>query len=81
MKKEVFWTNRPAKTIRSIYLALLIAALPLLVWNELVQQVNSSLNDVLLWRRGPVHSQAVNDIVLVATDDSTAEWAHPMGHQ
>jgi signal transduction histidine kinase len=64
--------------IRSIYLILLIAALPLLVWNELVQQVNASLNDILLWRRGPVHSQAVDDIVLVAIDDSTAARYGPL---
>lgn len=78
MAKSTYWTNRPATAIRSIYLVLLIAALPLLVWNELAQQVNANLNDVLLWRRGPVHSQAVDRIVLAAIDDSTAAQYGPL---
>src|SRR3974377_1057524 len=78
MEQRAFGTNRPLLAIRSIYIVLLIAALPLLVWNELVQQVNANLNDILLWRRGAVHSQAVDDIVLVAIDDSTAAQYGPL---
>lgn len=40
--------------------------------------MNASLNDILLWRRGQVHSQAVDDIVLVAIDDTTAAQYGPL---
>jgi len=81
MEQSAFRTNRSAIAIRSIYLLLIVATLPILVWNELVQQVNASLNDILLWRRGPVHSQAVDDIVLVVIDDSTAaKWPVALHH-
>ena len=71
-------TARPALAIRTIYLMILIALLPVLVWNGLIQQLDASLTDVLLRFRGPVHSRAVNDIVLVALDDSTAARYGPL---
>lgn len=69
---------RPALAIRTIYLLVLVAVLPVLVWNGLIQQLDANLTDVLLRFRGPVHSQAVNDIVLVALDDSTAARYGPL---
>jgi signal transduction histidine kinase len=55
-----------------------MAALPVLVWNELVQQVNASLDDIFLWARGEIRSQAVDDIVLVAIDDTIAARYGPL---
>ena len=78
MKRGLIGTDRPAISIRLAYLVLLMAALPVLVWNELALQVNASLNDILLWRRGQIRSQAVDDIVLVAIDDTTASQYGPL---
>ncbi|HWB84420.1 MAG TPA: CHASE2 domain-containing protein [Bryobacteraceae bacterium] len=78
MNQKAFRTNRSALAIRSIYLLLLTAAFPVLIWNPLVQQMNASLNDILLWRRGQIHSQAVDDIVLAAIDDTTAAQYGPL---
>src|SRR6266545_4992717 len=71
-------TARQTIVIRSIYLLLLIAALPVLAWNGLVQQFNASLTDVLLRFRSPVRSQTVGEIVLVAIDDRTAARFGPL---
>ncbi|HLG97881.1 MAG TPA: CHASE2 domain-containing protein [Bryobacteraceae bacterium] len=78
MRQNAFRTSRPAVAIRSIYLLLLVVTLPVLVWNELVQQVNASLNDIFLWTRGQIRSQAVGDIALVAIDDTTAARYGPL---
>lgn len=72
MKRIAYRTTRPSFVIRSVYLLFLIAAFPVLAWNGMVQQFNASLTDVLLRVRGPVRSQAIGNIVLVAIDDTTA---------
>lgn len=70
--------NRAALAIRSLYLLFMAAALPPLVWNQWVGQVNSSLGDVLLWTRGAVRSRTVGDIALAAIDDTTAARYGPL---
>ncbi len=78
MKRLVRRPVRSVSVIRSIYLLILIAALPVLVWNDLVHQLNANLTDVLLWFRGPVHSRTIGEIVLVAIDDTTAARYGPL---
>lgn len=78
MRLGILHTTRSAFLSRVIYLLVLVGLLPVLVWNGLVQQFNASLADVLLRLRGPVRSQAVNDIVLVAIDDTTAARYGPL---
>src|SRR5450631_364804 len=78
MKRIDTHGRRPTLLIRAIYLLILIAALSFLAWNGLVGQFNASLSDVLLRVRGPVHSRTVNDIVLVAIDDTTAARYGPL---
>ncbi len=72
MKRIDTHGRRPTLLIRAIYLLILVAALSFLAWNGLVGQFNASLSDVLLRVRGPVRSRTVNDIVLVAIEDTTA---------
>lgn len=78
MKGPARHPGRPALAIRSLYLLVLIAAIPLLAWNGLIQQFNDSVSDVLLRLRGPIHSEAIGDIVLVAVDDTTAARYGPL---
>jgi CHASE2 domain-containing sensor protein len=70
--------SRRVLLIRSIYLLVLVTLLPILAWNGLVQQFNASLNDVLLRVRGSIRSRTIDDIVLVAIDDTTAERYGPL---
>jgi len=69
---------RSASAIRSIYLLILVAALPILVWNDLAHQLDANLTDVLFWFRGPVQSPSIGELVLVAIDDSTAAQYGPL---
>jgi CHASE2 domain-containing sensor protein len=69
---------RSRLALRLVYLAAIAAALPLLIWNGAVQQINASLGDVLLRLRGPLHSAATSDIVLLAIDDSTLRNYGPL---
>ncbi len=78
MKLRAHRPTRTAFAIRSIYLLILVAALPVLVWNELVHQLDANLTDVLLWFRGPVHSRTISEIVLAAIDDTTAAHYGPL---
>lgn len=70
--------TRQTVAVRSIYLLVLVAAIPVLAWNGLVQQFNAGLTDVLLRLRGTVRSQTVGRIVLVAIDDATATRYGPL---
>lgn len=78
MKRLARRPIRSAVVIRSIYLLILVVALPLLVWNDLIHQLNANLTDILLWFRGPVHSRTIGEIVLVAIDDTTAARYGPL---
>lgn len=78
MKRLAPKPARAALAIRSIYLLILVAALPILVWNDLVHQLNANLTDILFWFRGPVHSRTIGEIVLVAIDDTTAARYGPL---
>jgi signal transduction histidine kinase len=64
--------------LRLLYGALLLAALPLLVWNGFIQQINASLGDVLLRLHGPARGGAVAKIALLAIDDRTAAAYGPL---
>ena len=64
--------------IRLVYLAAVAVALPLLMWNGPVQQINATVGDALFRMRGPAHSPSVAEIVLVAIDDSTLSEFGPL---
>lgn len=57
--------------MRILYAAVFLAALPFLIWNGFVQQVNTALGDTLLAARSPARGGAVERITLLAIDDAT----------
>ncbi len=64
--------------LRFVYLSLLLAAVPVLLWNSFVGQFNASFSDNLLRLRPPVRTGGVDSIVLVAIDDRTAALYGPL---
>jgi len=68
---------RPS-SVRWFSVALATAALPLVIWNGFVQQVNSEWDDLMLRLRPSVSSAAVDQVVLLAIDDRTAAKYGPL---
>jgi len=68
----------PRLLVRSVYLIAVAAALPLLMWNGVVQQINATVGDILFRMRGPLHSPSVAQIVLLAVDDATLSGYGPL---
>lgn len=64
--------------LRHIWLVALIPAIPFLIWNGFVQQMDAEWNDILFRLRGPVASRAAAQIVLLAIDDRTAALYGPL---
>ncbi|MBI4905162.1 MAG: CHASE2 domain-containing protein [Acidobacteria bacterium] len=63
---------------RIVYLSLLLATVPVLLWNSFVGQFNASFSDILFRLRSPVRTSGVDSIVLVAIDDGTAARYGPL---
>ncbi|HZC23016.1 MAG TPA: CHASE2 domain-containing protein [Candidatus Binatia bacterium] len=64
--------------IRLSYVAAVAHTLPLLMWNGAVQQFNASVSDALLRMRGSIHSPSVDEVVLLAIDDTTLNRYGPL---
>ena len=64
--------------VRGAYLLLLAAAVPILLWNSFVGQLNESFSDILMRLRSPARTGAVESIVLIAIDDKTAARYGPL---
>lgn len=64
--------------IRALYLILVAAAVPPLIWNGFVEQGSTQWNDLLLRMRGAVSSPAVSSIMLAAIDDRTVGQHGPL---
>jgi signal transduction histidine kinase len=60
------------RLVRVLYFSLALAALPLVIWNGFIQQVNAEWNDLTLRLLPSTPSEAVRQVVLVAVDDRTA---------
>jgi signal transduction histidine kinase len=70
----------PAKPllIRSLYVVVVLATLPFLIWNGFIQQVSAEWNDLILRMRSVQSSPAIDRVVLVAIDDHTASRYGPL---
>lgn len=70
----------PAKSllIRSLYVVVVLATLPFLIWNGFIQQVSAEWNDLILRMRPVQASQALQQVLLVAIDDRTAASYGPL---
>jgi len=66
------------RLVRSLYFSLAVAALPLVIWNGFIQQVNAEWNDLMLRLRPSSQTAAVSQVVLVAIDDRTAARYGPL---
>ncbi len=66
------------KLIRSLYVLVVLAALPYLIWNGFIQQVSAEWNDLIVRMRGVQPSPATGQVVLVAIDDKTAARYGPL---
>ena len=64
--------------IRSLYVLVVLAVLPVLIWNGLIQQVSSEWNDLILRMREVQASPAIGQVVLAAIDDHTATRYGPL---
>lgn len=64
--------------IRVVYMLVLAAAIPLVAWNGLIQQINAQAVDLLMRLRPDARSEAARHIVLVAIDDETARRYGPL---
>ncbi len=64
--------------VRLVYVLVLVAVIPLLAWNGLVQQLNSQAFDLLMRGRTGARTEATRRIVLVAIDDETARRFGPL---
>lgn len=71
-------TNIKPVYIRSLYVLIVLATLPFLIWNGFTQQVSAGWNDVIMRMRGVQASPALGQIVLVAIDDRTAAGYGPL---
>lgn len=58
--------------IRSLYVLVVLAVLPVLIWNGFIQQVSSEWNDLILRMREAPVSPAIGQVILAAIDDQTA---------
>jgi len=64
--------------IRSLYVVVVLASLPFLIWNGFIQQVSAEWNDLILRMRPVQASQALQQVLLVAIDDRTAARYGPL---
>ena len=71
-------TNFKPVLTRSLYVLVVLAVLPFLIWNGLIQQVSAEWNDQIVRMRGAQPSPALSQIVLAAIDDHTAARYGPL---
>ncbi|MBI3465014.1 MAG: CHASE2 domain-containing protein [Planctomycetes bacterium] len=64
--------------IRSAYVLIVLAVLPLIIWNGFIQQAGAQWNDLLLRMRGTQTTPATSQIVLLAIDDRTVAQYGPL---
>ncbi len=67
-----------ARWVRALAPALLIATLPLVIWNGFVQQLDASWGDVLARLRGPAPADSLERVALAAIDDATVARYGPL---
>lgn len=72
------FTNFKPVIIRSLYVLIVLAVLPFLIWNGLIQQVSAEWNDMIMRMRGVQASPALSQVVLAAIDDQTAARYGPL---
>lgn len=71
-------TNLKPVLIRSLYVLVVLAVLPFLIWNGFIQQVSAEWNDLIVRMRGVQASPAIGQVVLAAIDDHTAARYGPL---
>ena len=71
-------THAKPVLIRSLYVLVVLAILPFLIWNGFIQQVSGEWNDLVVRMRGVQTSPTVGSVVLVAIDDRTASRSGPL---
>ena len=64
--------------LRSLYVLVVLVALPFFIWNGFVQQVSAEWNDLIMRMRGVQASPTIGQIVLAAIDDRTAARYGPL---
>ena len=71
-------SNLKPVLIRSLYVLVVLAVLPFLIWNGFIQQVSAEWNDLSVRMRGLQASPAIGQVVLAAIDDQTAARYGPL---
>ena len=66
------------RLIRALYVLVVFAALPFLIWNGFIQQVSAEWNDLIVRLRGAQATAATGEVALVAIDDQTAARFGPL---
>ncbi|MDP2999079.1 MAG: CHASE2 domain-containing protein [Bryobacterales bacterium] len=71
-------TNLKPVLLRLLYVLVVLAALPLLIWNGFIQQISTDWNDLIVRIRGTLASPTIAQVVLAAIDDRTAARYGPL---
>lgn len=66
------------RLVRALYVLVVFAALPFLIWNGFIQQVSAEWNDLIVRLRGTQATAATEEVALVAIDDQTAARYGPL---
>jgi signal transduction histidine kinase len=77
MSRMTFPHRKPA-LIRSLYVLLVLTALPFVIWNGFIEQVSAEWNDLILRQRAVPASSAREQVALLAIDDQTAARYGPL---
>ncbi len=67
-----------ARLVRALYVLIVVAVLPFLIWNGFIQQVSAEWNDIIVRLRGTQATAATGAVALVAIDDQTAARYGPL---
>jgi CHASE2 domain-containing sensor protein len=67
-----------ARLVRALYVLIVVAVLPFLIWNGFIQQVSAEWNDIIVRLRGAQATAATGAVALVAIDDQTAARYGPL---
>ncbi|HAX41720.1 MAG TPA: CHASE2 domain-containing protein [Bryobacteraceae bacterium] len=67
-----------ARLVRALYVLVVVAVLPFLIWNGFIQQVSAEWNDIIVRLRGAQATSATGAVALVAIDDQTAARYGPL---
>ncbi len=66
------------RLVRALYVLVVVAVLPFLIWNGFIQQVSAEWNDLIVRLRGAQATATTADVALVAIDDQTAARYGPL---